>query len=56
MEWDAEPNAAGFYLRMGAQHLRTTVSRSGRTLPVMGIATGAQRMPTDDATTQQQRT
>jgi GNAT superfamily N-acetyltransferase len=54
MEWDAEPNAAGFYVRMGAQHLGETISRSGRTLPVMGIAIGAQRMPTDEATVQRQ--
>jgi hypothetical protein len=47
MEWEAEPDAAGFYLRMGAQHLGTTISRSGRTLPVMEIATGAQRMSAD---------
>ena len=54
MEGEAEPNAAGFYLRMGAHHLRTTISRSGRTLPVMGLASGAQRMPADGAPTQQQ--
>ncbi|HEV7214671.1 MAG TPA: GNAT family N-acetyltransferase [Chloroflexota bacterium] len=38
MEWEAEPNAAGFYLRMGAQQIGETTSRSGRVLPVMAIA------------------
>jgi len=38
MEWEAEPNAVGFYERMGARYLRDGVpSEWGRILPVMGI-------------------
>ena len=36
IEWEAEPNATGFYGRMGAQPLRETTSSMGRTLTVMG--------------------
>jgi GNAT superfamily N-acetyltransferase len=38
MEWEAEPNALGFYARMGGRPVRTTVSEWGRELTVMGVA------------------
>jgi GNAT superfamily N-acetyltransferase len=38
MEWEAEPNAVGFYERMGGRYLRDgETSAWGRVLPVMGI-------------------
>jgi len=37
MEWEAEPNALGFYDKMGARHLRDGTSEWGRTLSVMGV-------------------
>ena len=37
MEWEAEPNALGFYERMGARHIRDTTSEWGRTLAVLGV-------------------
>jgi GNAT superfamily N-acetyltransferase len=37
MEWEAEPNAIGFYRRMGGRLLRETVGGWGRPLDVMGI-------------------
>jgi GNAT superfamily N-acetyltransferase len=38
LEWEAEPNALGFYERMGARYLRESEpSIWGRVLPVMGI-------------------
>jgi len=38
LEWEAEPNAAGFYERMGAKHLRESeLSEWGRRLSVMGV-------------------
>ena len=37
LEWEAEPNALGFYEKMGAQHIRETVSDWGRKLSVMGV-------------------
>ena len=37
LEWEAEPNALGFYEKMGARHLRDGTSEWGRTLSVMGI-------------------
>jgi GNAT superfamily N-acetyltransferase len=38
LEWEAEPNAVGFYERMGARHLRDgDTSAWGRVLSVMGI-------------------
>ena len=36
LEWEAEPNALGFYEKMGARHLRAGTSEWGRTLSVMG--------------------
>lgn len=36
MEWEAEPYAAGFYLRMGAVTSGWSEPRLGRRLPVMG--------------------
>jgi hypothetical protein len=39
LEWESDPNAVGFYERMGARHLRDSPpSEWGRILPVMGIA------------------
>jgi GNAT superfamily N-acetyltransferase len=38
MEWEADPNAVGFYERMGGRYLRDGgPSEWGRILPVMGI-------------------
>jgi GNAT superfamily N-acetyltransferase len=37
MEWEAEPNALGFYEKMGATHRRDSTSEWGRTLSVMGV-------------------
>jgi ribosomal protein S18 acetylase RimI-like enzyme len=37
MEWETEPNAAGFYTRMGGRVVRTTTSEWGRTLDVMTV-------------------
>ena len=38
MEWEADPNAVGFYERMGGRYLRDGErSAWGRFLPVMGI-------------------
>lgn len=37
MEWEAEPNARGFYARMGGEPLRTATSEWGRELAVMGV-------------------
>lgn len=38
MEWEAEPNAVGFYEKMGGHHLRDgEPSAWGRVVPVMGI-------------------
>ncbi|MDP9233352.1 MAG: GNAT family N-acetyltransferase [Actinomycetota bacterium] len=39
LEWEAEPNAVGFYERMGGRYLRDSeASEWGRALPVMGVA------------------
>ena len=38
MEWEAEPNALGFYERMGGRYLRDSEPNEwGRTLAVMGV-------------------
>ena len=37
MEWEAEPNALGFYARMGGRPVRTTTSEWGRELAVMAV-------------------
>jgi GNAT superfamily N-acetyltransferase len=38
MEWDAEPNAIGFYERMGGRYVRDSgPSAFGRVLPVMAV-------------------
>lgn len=38
LEWEAEPNAIGFYERMGGRHIRDTPRNEwGRTLPVMAV-------------------
>jgi GNAT superfamily N-acetyltransferase len=41
LEWEAEPNALGFYERMGACYVRDSEpSAWGRIIPVMGIDLG----------------
>jgi GNAT superfamily N-acetyltransferase len=38
VEWEAEPNAVGFYEKMGGKYLRDSESSEwGRVLPVMGV-------------------
>jgi N-acetylglutamate synthase-like GNAT family acetyltransferase len=37
LRWEAEPNAVGFYERMGAETVGTATSSWGRTLPVMRV-------------------
>lgn len=38
LEWEAEPNAIGFYERVGGRVLRTSEPTIwGRVLPVMGV-------------------
>ena len=37
LEWEAEPNALGFYKKMGAKHVRDSESEWGRTLSVMAV-------------------
>jgi GNAT superfamily N-acetyltransferase len=43
VELEADPNAAGFYERMGARHIRDTVTPMERTLPVYSIEPGVDR-------------
>jgi GNAT superfamily N-acetyltransferase len=39
LEWEAEPNALGFYERMGAEYVRESETTEwGRTLSIMGVA------------------
>jgi len=41
LEWEAEPNAVGFYQRMGGRYLRESApTELGRTIPVMGLELG----------------
>lgn len=35
IEWEAEPNAVGFYEKMGGRHVRHGTSEWGRTLSIM---------------------
>lgn len=37
MEWEAEPNAIGFYRRMGASPVRQVISELGRPLEVFAL-------------------
>lgn len=37
LEWEAEPNAIGFYEKMGGSYLRESVGEWGRSLTVMGV-------------------
>jgi GNAT superfamily N-acetyltransferase len=38
LEWEAEPNAVGFYEKMGARYLRDSEpTQFGRVIPVMGL-------------------
>lgn len=49
MEWEAEPNAVGFYERMGARRLRDSERTVwGRVIPVMGTDLAALSRPIDD--------
>jgi GNAT superfamily N-acetyltransferase len=42
LEWEAEPNAIGFYEKMGGAYVRdSAVSEFGRVLSVMGVALGS---------------
>jgi GNAT superfamily N-acetyltransferase len=53
LEWEAEPNAIGFYEKLGGSYLRDgEPSAWGRVLPVMGIDLAAWRSlaPADDQT------
>jgi len=43
MEWESDPNAVGFYGRMGGRTVRMQRSEWGRDLPVMAIDLAAQR-------------
>jgi GNAT superfamily N-acetyltransferase len=44
MEWEAEPNAIGFYERMGGRRVRVSERTMwGRVIPVMGIDLGVPR-------------
>lgn len=46
MEWEADPNALGFYRKMGGRHLRTEVTEWGREGSVTGITLArAERRP-----------
>jgi GNAT superfamily N-acetyltransferase len=38
LRWESDPNAVGFYERMGAEVVGETASSWGRTLPVMRVA------------------
>ena len=41
LEWEAEPNAIGFYERMGGRHVRDTRPNEwGRILQVMAVGLG----------------
>ena len=35
IEWEAEPNAVGFYEKLGGRHVRSGTSEWGRTLSIM---------------------
>jgi hypothetical protein len=37
LEWEAEPNAVGFYEKMGGRHIGDRMSSWGRMLSVMGV-------------------
>jgi GNAT superfamily N-acetyltransferase len=37
LEWEAEPNAIGFYEKMGGRYVRESTSEWGRTLSVMAV-------------------
>jgi GNAT superfamily N-acetyltransferase len=41
MEWEAEPNAIGFYERMGGYRIRDGTSEWGRRLPIMAVTVGS---------------
>ena len=40
MEWESDPNAVGFYRRMGGRTVRMQRSEWGRDLPVMAVDLG----------------
>ena len=37
LEWEAEPNAVGFYEKMGGRHIGERMSSWGRMLSLMGV-------------------
>lgn len=37
IEWEAEPNAEGFYEKLGGRHVRNGTSEWGRTLSIMRV-------------------
>lgn len=37
IEWEAEPNAVGFYEKLGGRHVRNGTSEWGRTLSIMRV-------------------
>jgi len=37
MAWEAEPNAAGFYAKMGGRTVMTVTSEWGRAIDVMAV-------------------
>jgi GNAT superfamily N-acetyltransferase len=46
MEWEAEPNALGFYERMGGRYLRDSEPTEwGRVIPVMGVDLSDEKAP-----------
>lgn len=49
LEWEAEPNAVGFYEKMGGRRLRDgEPSVWGRVNPVMGIELSREPLPTEE--------
>jgi GNAT superfamily N-acetyltransferase len=44
-EWEAEPNAAGFYAHMGGKHLRTATSLLDQPIAWMGVELRSHRFP-----------
>ena len=47
LEWEAEPNAIGFYEKMGARYIRNSTSEWDRTLSMMGVDLDRYSSPPD---------
>ena len=46
LEWEAEPNAVGFYEKVGGRYVRDSEpSEWGRVLPVMRLELGDDELP-----------